>query len=168
MTDQTQPKNHPAKGAAIAVAIAGAVALATPFTTVKEGTVTHAYRDPVGIGTYCTGETQGVDWKRTYTRAECAGLLQQRMTRDYAEPLIACAPGIEHNIPALAALTDLAYNIGSRRACRSPIAQHFKRGEWSKGCDAFVGYYVTARGIPLRGLVERRKGERDICRKGLT
>jgi lysozyme len=166
MTEPMTPppkRTAPAKTAAGAAAIAAAVLAVAPFVASKEGTVTHAYRDPVGIATYCTGETQDVDWSRVYTRDECHALLRKRLANDYAPAILNAIPKLAENRHAFAALLDFAYNAGETAAIRSPMAKAFNAGQWVKGCNAFPGYFVTARGVKLRGLVVRREGERLLC-----
>ena len=152
----------PAKTAGGIAAIALAVAAVAPFLTAKEGVVTHPYRDPVGIPTVCVGETQNIE-ARNYSRDECGLMLRKRLAIDYAPGILNCVPGLVDRPKAFAALLDFSYNGGIRAACKSPMAAHFRAGQWQRGCDAFRGYYVTARGVKLRGLVVRREGERLLC-----
>ena len=163
MTDQPPRRTVPAKTTAAAAAIAAAVLTVAPFVTQREGVVAHVYRDPVGIRTVCVGETQGIE-NRVYSRDECGLMLRKRLANDYAPGILNCVPGLVDRPKAFAALIDFSYNGGIRAACKSPMAKAFNAGQWGKGCDAFSGYYVTARGVKLRGLVLRREGERLLCR----
>lgn len=163
MPDDRKPSNGPAKVTAAGLAIAAAVAAVAPFVTSKEGVVTHPYRDPVGIRTVCVGETQGIE-DRIYARDECTSMLRKRLANDYAPNILRCVPTLIDRPKAFQALIDFSYNAGVGRACRSPMAAAFNARQWGKGCDAFSGYIVTARGVKLRGLVVRREGERLLCR----
>lgn len=165
-SDPPRPSNAPAKATAAALAIAAAVAGVASFTASKEGEVHHAYRDAGGrhVATYCIGETQHVDWNKIYTHDECQTLFRKRLAADYAPKVLACVPGfIDRPKPFQAAL-DASYNSGWGAFCRSPMSRAFNAGQWAKGCDAFLGWYTTAAGVKLRGLVMRREGERLLCR----
>lgn len=156
-------------GSAIAAAaIAAAVAIAAPFAEPREGFAPRPYLDPARIVTYCYGETEGVE-ARIYSRDECAAKLRRRMARDYAPKILSCVPRFADPSKryAFAASIDAAYNAGPVAFCKSPMARHFNAGHWAAGCDAFPGWYVTARGVRLRGLVARREGEAALCRRGL-
>jgi len=145
----------------IAVVVAGTTAV---LTKPNEGMMRKPYRDPVGIKTVCYGETVNVQ-DRIYGSDECATMLRTRMARDYAAPLVACVPSLADpaNVRPFGALADFAYNAGTAAACRSPMAKAFRAGKWADGCRAFVGYYTTAAGKRLPGLVRRRKEEAAYC-----
>lgn len=162
------PRAGRLKGTALTALIMATVAATTQFTTGFEGEKHKTYLDPVKIPTYCIGETENVDWSRVYTSGECQTLLRARMARDYAPKLVACVPDLadpKRNL-AFRALLDASYNAGPAAACRSPMARAFNAGRWSDGCRAFVGWYETAKGFKLRGLVRRRAAERDFCLTG--
>jgi lysozyme len=145
-------------------AIAAAVLLAVPVTSAFEGLRTKPYKDPAGISTVCHGETERE--MRVYTRDECAMLLKARQGNDYAPAVLKCVPAIASRRHAFAASIDFAYNAGASAFCRSPMARKFNAGDWVGGCRAFAGYYVTAAGKRLAGLVRRREAERALCLKG--
>jgi lysozyme len=145
-------------------ALAAAVTIAVPLTATFEGLRTHPYRDPGdGRWTVCYGETERE--LRGYTRDECAILLKSREAKDYAPAVLKCVPGIDSRINVFAASIDAAYNAGVKAFCRSPMAAAFRRGDFAAGCAAFDGWYVTAKGKRLRGLVRRRAAERALCEK---
>lgn len=155
-------------GTALAALIAATVAATAQFTTHFEGEKHKVYLDPVGIPTYCIGETKNPDPTRIYSSGECNALLRARMARDFGPQLVACVPNLAdpaHNFP-FRALLDASYNAGPAAACRSPMARAFNAGRWVEGCKAFPNWFVTARGVKLRGLVRRREAERDFCLTG--
>jgi lysozyme len=146
-------------------AIAAACALAIAALTANfEGLRTRPYHDP-GDGrlTVCYGETERE--MRNYTPEECAMLLQARQERDYAPKVLKCVPGLADRRNAFAASIDAAYNAGVAAFCRSRMARAFNQGKWVEGCNGFVGWYETAKGKKLRGLVRRRAAERALCLK---
>lgn len=163
------------KAKAIGIAIAAATAVAVPVAQKWEGFRGSAYFDPANILTQCYGETRDVDPSRIYSKDECADKLRKRMARDYAPALIECVPmfiSLRHT-NQFGALLDASYNAGPAAACRSPMARAFRAGKWKEGCDAFDGWYVTARNrktgvrVRYRGLVNRRLDEAALCRRGL-
>jgi lysozyme len=162
----------PPKGAAIAAA---AVLLATTVLTVpSEGFAPKPYWDPAHIRTYCMGETTHVQ-ERTYSKAECEILLEQRMARDYAPPLERCAPQLvdERRVKIFAAFLDAAYNAGVAAVCKSRMARTLRAGaDLRSVCRQFDGWFTTAlnrktgQRIQLRGLEIRRRKEMALCLEG--
>lgn len=165
------PPAH-AKGlSGLAAIIAAGVTIAAPLSTSFEGTVLQPYWDPAHIRTYCTGETEHVV-ERKYTPQECADLLRQRQTNDYAPAVIRCVPGLadDKRRPVLAASIDFAYNAGTASFCRSSMARAFNASNIKQGCYSFMAYdkaHVNGKLVVLRGLERRRKAERDLCLKGI-
>ena len=167
------PPSGARAGAAVAACIAAACAIAAPLATHWEGFVPKARVDPVGIPTYCFGETEGVDPARIYSQSECAGLLRKRMARDYAPRIAACLPAIIPNRFVFGALIDASYNAGWKGVCASRMAASIRAGDLRAACSGFDGWFVTARDrrtgvrVRLKGLVNRRRDERAACQKGL-
>jgi lysozyme len=145
-------------------AIIAACFIAAPLTAMFEGLRTKPYHDPGdGRPTVCYGETERE--MRRYTPDECRVLLGTRQQKDYAPAVLKCVPAIGSKPNAFAASIDAAYNAGTAAFCRSPMAKRFNAGDWVGGCNAFSGWYVTAKGKKLPGLVRRREAERTLCLK---
>jgi lysozyme len=148
------------------LAIAGACTLAAGALTIPfEGLVTHPNPDPANprLLQVCYGDTE-VEM-RVYTPQECQVLLIARQQRHYAPAVLKCVPGLADKRNAFAASIDASYNAGIAAFCRSRMARAFNQGKWREGCNGFVGWYETARGKRLRGLVRRRAAERALCLK---
>jgi lysozyme len=130
-----------------------------------EGMRRAVYLDPVGIPTYCFGETQNAHLGDTFTPAQCEALLVERVERDFGPGVDRC---IDHPLPAnrKAAYTSLAYNVGVERFCSSSVARKENAGDAQGACDAIL-LYTKAAGIELPGLVTRRLQERALCMRGL-
>lgn len=143
-----------------AAALTAALSLATPEIMRWEGKRNDPYRDLVGVMTVCHGETRAP--MRHYSDAECAALLEQRLERDYARPVLACAPALAGRTHAFAASISLAYNIGPAGFCRSQVARRFNAGDWRGGCEAML-LWDRAGGRRLPGLARRRAAERALC-----
>ena len=144
---------------AVGVLIAAAVAVVTPVTSSFEGTRLKPYRDPVGVETVCTGETQVA--MHPYTVEQCGAMLRKDLREKYANSVIACTPDVAIRTNVFAAALDAAYNAGPAAYCRSPMAAHFRAQQWQQGCEAFRGWHVYG----LAGLVRRRNAEADLCLK---
>lgn len=179
MADKQQPRPDSGSGAGIAALIAAAVLVVVPITASEEGFVPKARPDPAHIPTVCYGETEHIDPARIYSRGECLELLRVRLARDYAPKVLACLPALadRRRRDVFAALIDASYNAGPDAVCGSPMARAIRSaeplGDWSAACNAFTGWFVTARdrktGVrtTLPGLVTRRRDvERPLCLKG--
>lgn len=171
MPEPGSPRNDPArrlKGSALVALTAAVVASVAPLTQHFEGYRGKAYRDPVGILTQCYGETAHVRPDLIYSKDECAAKLRARMAADYGPKIVACVPDLANPLNRLAygAAVDASYNAGPSAVCRSPFAKAFNAGRWDQGCSLMVGWYATAKGVPLPGLTARRKAERDYCLTG--
>lgn len=159
-------------GGALAALVATVVALtSSQLTEPSEGYSGKAYWDKYGkVWTQCFGETADVDPSVVYSEKECAVKLRARMAKDFTPALLKCVP--DFAIPdykfAFGALLDGAYNAGPAAACRSPMAREFNAGNWTLGCAKFQGWYETAKGVKVVGLVNRRRKELKFCMTGKT
>ena len=61
-----------------------------------------------------------------------------------------------------AAYTSLAYNVGIKAAGRSTATRRLKAGNVQGGCVA-IGWWNRAGGRVIRGLVNRRTDEVQLC-----
>lgn len=144
---------------------ASAIALAaTLFIAPWEGLERDPYIDIAGVLTVCYGETQGP--MRRYTEAECLEKLLKAVETRYMPKVLACVPALEYRPYAAVASISLAYNIGTGAFCKSTAARRFNAGDWRGGCEAF-GRWVKVKGRVVPGLVNRRRDEIKICKKGL-
>lgn len=148
------PKQHRKKAAVGALAVS--------LVAGGEGLRTMAYKDPVGIPTICFGETKGVKMGDRKTPQECQNMLELRLEEFYGNAL-ACLPELENQSEKRkAAHISLIYNIGGGAYCKSSVVALSRAGHWEAGCDAFLKFRF-AKGIPLPGLTNRRKHEREYC-----
>lgn len=146
-----------AKGSAIAAA---AIALVGAW----EGLRTTAYRDVVGIPTVCFGETRGVQMGDRYTVEQCKVMLGDRLV-EFEQGIRRCMtePDAVPDSVYVASIS-LAYNIGQRAFCRSTVLRRINAKNYRGACDAFL-MWRKAGGRVIRGLVNRRKAEREYCLK---
>lgn len=175
MPEPQQKRQDTGSGAGLAAAIAAAVLVAAPLAQKWEGYSGKVYKDPVGIPTWCYGETEqklSDDPTYIYSKAECATLLRARMKKDYAPRVAECLPQVVSNRYVFGALIDASYNAGWAAVCKSfkPLVL---KGGMQAVCNGFEGWYVSAknRKTGVRriypGLVSRRKDEAAVCRQGL-
>ncbi len=156
----------PPAGATLAGLIgASAASLLLAGLTTWEGKRNVGYLDIVGVPTACMGDTVNVVVGKVYSDAECQARLDKQALAHTAE-VLRCTPGLRGRDNQLIAAGLLAYNIGGPAYCRSTVARQFNAGRWRAGCDAFR-LWNRAGGRVVRGLVNRRAFEREICLKGL-
>lgn len=146
---------------------ASLAALAVALVATWEGVRTIAYRDSLagGIPTICFGETRGVKMGDRYTLEECKVMLGEGLVEFEAmiRPCLSDPDKIPD--PTYAAILSLSYNIGARAFCRSTVARRLNAGDIRGACDAML-LWNRAGGRVVRGLVNRRKAERELCLKG--
>lgn len=138
----------------------GAAAAATVlhFVPTVEGTVLRGYKDPIGIVTACTGNTDSAVLGRPYTPKECEELLDRDLSK-HATRVMSCirvptTPGER------AAFTSFDFNTG--RFCGSTMEKLVNAGRHTDACNE-LPKWIYAGGKVLPGLVKRRKLERDMC-----
>jgi lysozyme len=133
-----------------------------PLVMASEGMVLVTSRDPIGIPTYCFGETQDAILGEKHSEAECKALLPGRLST-FNDGLDACL-----HVPVgpyrRASLVSFSYNVGTSAACGSTLIKKLNNGAGTEAC-AELSRWVRAGGIVLRGLVKRRKIERAYCER---
>lgn len=161
----------PAGRRAALVALVGAACAGLLYAHIPEdeGMVLVGYRDLAGIPTKCAGDTSDVVVGRRYSRAECEESLG-RALHDHAAPMLACIPTLRSGEGRVRpyetyAIVSLAYNVGTRAACSSTAARHFRARRWREGCLA-LRRWVHVKGRRVRGLVLRREREIARCLRG--
>ena len=142
--------------------IGAAIGIIAPLIAYYEGFMPKTYVDPVGIPTVCYGQT-GAAAKpgAVYTQEEGETMMAGEIVAPLAR-LDQClqSPLAPHE---WAALTSLAYNVGTGAICSSTIARMIRAGApGSEWCEQFPRW-VYAGGKVLPGLVKRRAAERKIC-----
>lgn len=157
------PKSTPPKSAL--VALIGTAAAGALITTVSmwEGKSNDPYKDIVGVATVCYGETK-VSMRR-YSDEECRAMLEESLV-GYARPVLERNPELAGHPNQLAATVSLAYNIGPANYRKSTVAKRFSAGQWRSACDNFLAWQYAG-GKPVKGLLNRRRHERELCLKGL-
>ena len=152
---------------------AGVLLLACSFIQPWEGLWTTAKVDTIGTGrpvTVCYGATRaeipGLKAGQRYTKEECSELLKKSIPKYWK----GIAPSIHVDLPdkVKAALISASYNAGSAAVSRSPMVARMNAGDLRGGCNAFATWYVSAQGRVVKGLVNRRAAEKQLCLEGLA
>jgi len=136
-----------------------AVALIKHF----EGCFLEAYRDPVGVLTIGYGHTAGVKRGMSITADEAENFLMEDL--DIAEADVRHWVKVALNDNEFGALVSLAFNIGASAFSHSTLVRKLHKGN-RRGAAAeferFVNGHVGGRRVTLKGLVLRRKAEREF------
>lgn len=150
------------------VGAGGAIAaLAVAFVGAWEGLRLEAYRDLVGVPTICYGETRGVDLGDVATPEECDAMLLAALA-DFERALLRCVREPEA-IPdeAWVAFVSWAYNVGGGAACRSTLVRKLNQGDLVGACEELPRWRYAG-GREVRGLLNRRNAERQMCLESVT
>lgn len=145
--------------------ITAAVSIAVSMAAAFEGYVPVARPDPIGVPTYCYGETTNVQPGRVFTKDECKALLKVRIAQ-FANGIDKCIT-VEVPDKALASFIDLSYNIGTGAFCKSTLVKKLNAGDLAAACNEIMKWN-RAGGRVLRGLTIRRRAEAEQCLEDAT
>lgn len=128
-----------------------------------EGHSNQAYLDTGGIPTICRGHTGDVTLGDYRTNAECEVITKK-------DAMIAIAAierlvKVKLSAHTYAALASFVYNVGEGQFANSTLLKKLNAGDIEGACNQ-LPRWVYDNGVKLRGLVERRLAERDLCLKG--
>jgi lysozyme len=129
----------------------------------REGCKLKAYKDSGGVLTICVGHTSAAGPPKvrpgmTATPAECKAMLEHDLSA--FEDVVERAVKVPVSQNEFDALVSLCYNIGPAAFRRSSVVRHLNKGYRAAAADAFL-MWVKVKGKTIRGLVNRRHGERD-------
>jgi GH24 family phage-related lysozyme (muramidase) len=144
--------------------------VSVPFIGRWEGLRLEAYLDIVGVPTVCYGETKGVSLGDSHTKVQC-DVMFSREVLDYRDRLrsaftsdtVANRLSLERDV----AYTSLAYNVGVSGTAKSTAVRRLNQANIAGGCEA-LGWWNKAGGRVVRGLVNRRSEETELCMRGLA
>lgn len=127
-------------------------------------TAIHDKIDPPGVVTVCYGMTNydkpNLKVGDKFTIDQCKKHLLDAIPR-YYEQMRKC---IHVDMPPhrMAAMVSFTYNVGQGNVCRSSVAKYMNQGRTREACDALLNW-TKANGVTLKGLLNRRKFERQWC-----
>jgi lysozyme len=143
-------------------AAAGALVLALGLVTAWEGLETKVYLDPVGIPTVCYGHVVPVSIKvgTQFTNEACHQLLYSdlKIAADAVDRSVKIK--LDDNVKA--ALTSFVFNVGAGNFRNSTLLKLLNEGRVIDACHE-LPKWVYAKGKKLRGLVNRRQAEMELC-----
>ena len=148
----------------IAVAGAGALAIATVFLGGQDGVEGRkyaAYKDVAGVWTVCDGHTgRDIVRGKTYTDRECDQLLWKDLqpAKRTVDSLVKVPLGEYQR----AALYSFVFNVGSDAFSKSTLLRKLNKGDHAGACEE-MRRWVYAGGMRWKGLQNRREMERSMC-----
>lgn len=142
--------------------VAAAVAIAVPNIKNHEGYAARVYVDPVGIKTYCYGETANPEVGRVYSKEYCEYLLSGRAGQ-FIQGVRDSVPASVYMTPSeLAAWGSFSYNVGLAAFKSSTAHKLLVQGKHTQACKE-LPKWVYAKRRKLPGLVTRRQVEMELC-----
>lgn len=163
-----ETESEPVKPATL-ISEAAFMEVAIPLIAKWEGVRLTAYQDIVGVWTVCFGETKGVRPGDRYTLVQCEKMLEEEV-KSYRNDLHTYFSRETKETRLTphrdAAYVSLAYNAGVRGIGKSTATRRLNNGNIVGGCKALT-WWNKAGGRVIRGLVNRRSEERDLCLKGV-
>ena len=148
----------------IAVAGAGAIAIATVFLGGQDGVEGReytAYKDVAGVWTVCDGHTgRDIVKGKKYTDRECDRFLWNDLqpVKKGVDGLVKVPLGEYQR----AALYSFTYNVGLNAFSKSTMLKKLNAGDVEGACDE-MRRWVYAGGMKWKGLQNRREMERSMC-----
>lgn len=162
-------KNKIVAGSALSI-------FAALFIQYQEGLKNYVYLDPVGIPTWCVGETQITLGKKIevgktfFSDSECMLILEKNLQK-YNKPM----ETLNYDLPrgAHLAFLDFTLNAGETTMNRSGMMRNLKVGDVHSACD-YLLKYKYAQGIDCSkskqcsGVWRRRFDEWSVCTGKIT
>lgn len=146
------------------IAVAGLMLSAMTLVGVatQEGYKEAAYIPvPGDVPTIGFGSTKGVHMGDKTTPVRSLIRLMDEVEGTYANGVKRCVTVPLHQYE-FGAYVSLTYNIGVSAFCKSTIVKKLNSGDYAGAC-AGISDWNKAGGKVLKGLVNRRKAERDMC-----
>lgn len=147
--------------------------IAVPTVMKWEGVKTTAYLDTIAVPpvwTICYGETEGVQRGDTRTMAECAAGLREGLLRYRAGLHGYLTPetiDTRLNPSRDASLVSFAWNVGIAGAGGSTAIRRLNNGDIRGCCEAMTWWNKAGKRV-IRGLVNRRAYEKELCMVGVS
>ena len=136
-----------------------------------EGMYLTPYLCPAGIPTVGVGSTEYLDGRKVkmtdppITREHAVLLLRNRLLRDFMPGVLKLCRTAS-TAGRLAALSDLAYNIGLGNLKASTLLRVVNSGDWGPNAAAQFRRWNKGGGKVLKGLTARREAEIAILSQG--
>lgn len=154
------------KNKLLALGLSSALATTGMFVAQHEGLVLGTYVDPVGILTSCYGHTgKELKLNQRFTEVQCLDQLAEDLSKHNKEMLkyIKVPMSDEEH----AAYLSFSYNVGVGNFKSSTLLKLLNKEKRVEACNQLTNW-VFAKGKKLKGLVNRREEEKNLCLSGLT
>jgi lysozyme len=152
------------RNAALGVTAAGA--LAVGFVGNWEGLRLVAYQDVVSVWTACYGETKGIKPGMKFTKQQCDVMFIESLEKHEAGMRRCLKNPDALSDKTYVSMVSATYNIGVGAFCGSSMARNINAGNIRAACDSLLAWN-KAGGKVVKGLVNRRAKERELCLAGL-
>lgn len=154
------------KNKLLALGLSSALATTGMFVAQHEGLVLGSYIDPVGILTSCYGHT-GPELKlnQKFTESQCLEQLHSDLAKHDREMMRYVKVPLsdeEHS-----AYLSFSYNVGVGNFKSSTLLKLLNKEKRVEACNQLTNW-VFAKGKKLKGLVNRREEEKNLCLSGLN
>lgn len=154
------------KNKLLALGLSSALATTGMFVAEHEGLVLGTYVDPVGILTSCYGHTgKELKLNQKFTEAQCLDQLAKDLSKHDKEMMRYVKVPLsdeEHS-----AYLSFSYNVGVGNFKSSTLLKLLNKEKRVEACNQLTNW-VFAKGKKLKGLVNRREEEKNLCLSGLT
>lgn len=154
------------KNKLLALGLSSALATTGMFVAQHEGLVLGTYIDPVGIITSCYGHTgKELKLNQKFTESQCLDQLAEDLSKHDKEMMkyIKVSLSSEEH----AAYLSFSYNVGVGNFKSSTLLKLLNKEKRVEACNQLTNW-VFAKGKKLKGLVNRREEEKNLCLSGLT
>ena len=153
------------KNKLLAMGLSAALATTGVFVAKHEGLVLGTYLDPVGIITSCYGHVdKSLQLGQKFTEDECLEQLAEDLSKHNKELMRYVKVPLSEQEHA--AYLSFIYNVGGANFKSSTLLKKLNVGEREEACNQLTRW-VFAKGKKLKGLVNRRESEKQLCLSGL-
>jgi lysozyme len=165
-----------------AIPVAMMAALTSPLAYQKldqfEGTIKVVYEDRLArnIPTFCAGRTDWTAVPGTQLTDDFCKVVDKITLIQYGYEVFTCVEW-RHLLgypERIVGLTMFTINVGPTNACGSQAFKAINAGDIHKGCN-LIAYKTNGRpnwsyanGVYVPGLYNRRRGETDLCLRGMV
>lgn len=154
------------KSKLLAMGLSSAIATTGMFVAQHEGLVLGSYIDPVGILTSCYGHTgSGLRLNQKFTESQCLEQLHSDLSKHDREMMRHVKVPLSNEEHS--AYLSFSYNVGVGNFKSSTLLKLLNKEKRVDACNQLTNW-VFAKGKKLRGLVNRREEEKNLCLSGLT
>ena len=154
------------KNKLLAMGLSSAIATTGMFVAQHEGLVLGSYIDPVGILTSCYGHTgKELKLNQKFTESQCLDQLAEDLSKHDKEMMRYVKVPLsdeEHS-----AYLSFSYNVGVGNFKSSTLLKLLNKEKRVEACNQLTNW-VFAKGKKLKGLVNRREEEKNLCLSGLN